>query len=76
MSIWHRTVKYRISFTDTVYSNELCHLAEAPMLSSLQTNTLFVLNAYTHCILNTKLECIYKSERTAMFNAQVTIETN
>lgn len=38
--------------------------------------TLFVLNAYTHCILNTKLECIYKSERTAMSNARVAIETN
>lgn len=38
---------------------------------------LFVLNADTPCTLNTKLECIYKCERTCgPFMHQVVIETN
>lgn len=35
-----------------------------------------MLNAYTYCILITKLECIYKAERTVMLNEQVIVETN
>lgn len=33
ISIWHIDVKFRTSFTAIVYANELCHLAQVPILS-------------------------------------------
>lgn len=80
---------YNIAYIYTIYSIvvkfqtcfvgiQMNYIIWLKSLFYLNSNKLtpFALNAYTHCILNTKLGCIYKSERTSMFNAQVSIETN